>query len=402
MSEQRKCPIIDGLRYEGGDLMEAAANEIERLQARVAELEQKRDGWKINYDNLRAKYKQRGEYMKDMRDVLEQCGICAKFAEWFDENGDRPETTTTTGGSMKDFLAGFFKVAGAVFIGFGIGAFAGKAMASHDDPNLSRYILDYPEQVFPGLPETHAQMHYSAGVRDKEISYQWRIAGTGNDLYPTAKEACIEGAKLALPGQQTHGIGAEDSATGATVNEEKTEVAGEIAWTPLGGTWHDLLEVMATNGQLTCTVFRKPPEVSFAFWDYTVTVYPVAPDPAECEQVGALEQWHRDVSGYFPYQLMICYDCESDTDNSPDGRYEDCRVLFDTPDSVLTHIHQRYENVHYFGTDHPIPVTEAMLWKSDLSSICGAQPTHVVYQIKPTWNASYPHRSVPGCVKFGP
>ena len=245
-------------------------------------------------------------------------------------------------------------------------------------------------------------MRYSAGVRDKEISYTWVIPGAGSQQYATPKEACLAAHHQSLPGRPVLRIGAEDPATGLSVEETRHESpSGEVTWTVSGTTWHDLLEVMATDGQLTCTSWREPPDVTFAFPDYTSAISPHVPDPATCEQVGALEQWHRDVSGYFPYQLMICYDCESDTDNSPDGRYEDCRVLFDTPGSVLTHVHQRYETVPYFGTDHPIPVTEAMLWKSDLPSICGVQPTHVVYQIKPTWNASYPHRSVPGCVRFG-
>ena len=48
--EQRKCPIIDGLRYEGGPLMEAAANEIERLRVDNAELRKR-------LEEVEAKYK---------------------------------------------------------------------------------------------------------------------------------------------------------------------------------------------------------------------------------------------------------------------------------------------------------------------------------------------------------
>ena len=40
---KHKCQIVDGLRYEGGALMEAAANEIELNRTHIAELEAQRD-----------------------------------------------------------------------------------------------------------------------------------------------------------------------------------------------------------------------------------------------------------------------------------------------------------------------------------------------------------------------
>ena len=43
---QRKCPIVDGLRYEGGALMDAAANEIDRLRKENEALLKDAERWR--------------------------------------------------------------------------------------------------------------------------------------------------------------------------------------------------------------------------------------------------------------------------------------------------------------------------------------------------------------------
>lgn len=48
------CQIVDGLRYEGGALMDAAANEIERLRKQLTETESHLESLQNRFDQVTA------------------------------------------------------------------------------------------------------------------------------------------------------------------------------------------------------------------------------------------------------------------------------------------------------------------------------------------------------------
>lgn len=73
--EKHKCPIVDGLRYEGGALMEAAANEIERLRLELHAALDECSATKRHRDSLAQSY-------REMREILIQNHLIA---------GSRPE-----------------------------------------------------------------------------------------------------------------------------------------------------------------------------------------------------------------------------------------------------------------------------------------------------------------------
>ena len=72
------CPIVNGLRYEGGALMDAAANEIERLRKQLAETESHLESLQNRFEQVTAENEQLRERNLLLKHEIVDCMMAAR------------------------------------------------------------------------------------------------------------------------------------------------------------------------------------------------------------------------------------------------------------------------------------------------------------------------------------